>query len=232
MPLLFEVVFISAMAWLVYSAEQEAHRELMSKEIIATADNIGSLTEEAFISLYSYNKDPDEQVLKRYRGKMDAIKDSLKDLLKMTADQPQEQELALKAQKSFQDGEELGEFMLGVMDRHEHLERIDDKASDQAPFRIRVFKVSRELTSLIHRLARLERDQSGVVSLRTFRDLEQPVLLAAFTLSVAIAVALAMFFNAGTAKRLRVLMDNAERLGRGATLSELSDSLARPGRVS
>ncbi len=233
-PLLFEVVFISAMGWLVYFAEQEAQRELMSKEIIATADNIGSLTEEAFISLYSYNKDPDESVLKRYRGKMDAIKDSLNDLLRMTVNQPQEQELALKAQSSFKDGEELGDFMLKVMDRHEHLERIDDQATDKAPFRIRVFKVSRELTSLIHRLARLEREQSGVVSLRTFRNLELPVLVAAFPLSVAIAIALALFFNAGTAKRLRVLMDNSERLGRGAALSERlrgHDELAELDRV-
>ena len=85
-PLVFEVVFIAAMAWLVYSAEQEAHRELMSKEIIAAADNIASLTEEAFISLYSYNKDPDPPVLKRYRSKMDDIKSSLSDLLSMTDD--------------------------------------------------------------------------------------------------------------------------------------------------
>lgn len=233
-PLLFEVVFISAMAWLVSSAEQEAQRELNSKKIIATADNIGSLTEEAFIALYSYNKDPDESMLKRYRAKIEAIKGELKELLAKTADNPQEQELALKAEKSLKDGEELGELMLTLMNNHEHLERIDDKASDKAPFRIRVFKVSRELTSLIHRLARLERAQSDVVSLRTFRDLEQPVLLTAFTLSVVIAVALALFFNAGTAKRLRVLMDNSERLGRGATLSERlrgHDELAELDRV-
>ncbi|CAN5297582.1 hypothetical protein BH10CYA1_BH10CYA1_28980 [soil metagenome] len=233
-PLLFEVVFISAMAWLVYSAEQEAHRELMSKEIIATADNIGSLTEEAFISLYSYNKDRDPIALKRYRTKMDAIKDSLKDLLVMTAGQPQEHELVLKAQASSKEGEDLGDFVIGLMERHEHLEKIDEIASNQPPFRMRVFNVSRALTSLIHRLARLERDQSQVVSLRTFRDLEQPVLLAAFTLSVMIAVALALFFNAGTAKRLRVLMDNSNRLARGATLSERlrgHDELAELDRV-
>lgn len=233
-PLLFEVVLISAMSWLVYCAEQEANRELMSKEIIATADNIGSLTEEAFISLYSYNKDPDESVLKRYRSKMDAIQENLKILLAMTADRPQEQELTLKAQKSFEDGEELGAYMLSLMEHHEHLEKIDDKISHKAPFRIRVFKVSRELTSLIHRLARLERDQSAIVSLRTFRDLEQPVLFAAFTLSVVIAVALLLIFNAGTAKRLRVLMDNSERLGRGAPLSGRlrgHDELAELDRV-
>jgi PAS domain S-box-containing protein len=222
-PLIFEVVFISAMAWLVYSAEQEAHRELLSKEIVSTADNIASLSEEAFISLYTYNKDPDPKMLVRYHSRMSNVKDSLNQLLAMTSDKPLEHELAQKALKSYQDGDELGNFVLGVMERGEHLEKGDDKVGSEPPFRLRVYKVSRELTSLLHRLARLEREQSNALSLRTFRDSELPVLLAALTLSIVIAVALALFFNAGTARRLRVLLDNSNRLARGAPLAQRLD---------
>lgn len=222
-PLVFEVVFIAAMAWLVHSAEQEAHRELLSKEIVSTADNIASLSEEAFISLYSYNKDLDPKMLDRYHSRMSNVKDNLAELLVMTADKPLERELVQKAQKSYQDGDDLGKFVLGVMERHEHLEKVDHEADSMPPFRMRVYKVSRELTSLLHRLARLEREQSNTLSLRTFRDLELPVLVAALALSIFIAVALAMFFNAATARRLRVLMDNSHRLGRGAPLAERLD---------
>lgn len=233
-PLIFEVVFISAMAWLVYSAEQEAQRELMSKKIVATADNIASLTEEAFISLYAYNKEEDPSALARYHSRMSNIKDSLNELIEMTSNKPAEQELAQKAMKSYEEGEELGRYVLGVIERHEHIDKVDDQAGSQPPLRMRVFKVSRELTSLIHRLARLERDQSGVLSLRTFRDMELPVLVVALTLSIVIAVALALFFNAGTARRLRVLMDNSNRLGRGAPLAKRldgHDELAELDRV-
>ncbi len=219
-PLVFEVVFISAMAWLVYSAEQEAHRELTSKEIVSTADNVASLTEESFIALYSYNKDSEPRALARYNSKMASLKDSLNELLEMTKNKPIEYELAQKAMKSYRDGEEIGAFVLSAMERHQHLDKVDDAAASLPPFRLRVFKVSRELTSLIHRIARLEREQSATLSLRTFRDLELPVLVAALTLSVIIAVALALFFNAGTARRLRVLIDNSHRLGRGAPLAK------------
>lgn len=222
-PLIFEVVFIAAMAWLVYSAEQEAQRELMSKEIVSTADNIASLTEEAFISLYAYNKEEDPRALARYHARMSNIKDSLNQLIKMTSNKPAEQELAQKAMKSYEEGEDVGRYVLGIIERHEHIDKVDDQAASQPPLRMRVFKVSRELTSLIHRLARLERDQSGVLSLRTFRDMELPVLVAALTLSIVIAVALALFFNAGTSRRLRVLMDNSNRLARGAPLAKRLD---------
>ncbi len=231
---MFEVVFIAAMAWLVYSAEQEAHRELVSKEIVGTADHIAGLTEEAFVALYAYNKNPDPTVLNRYRAKMDAAKVSWKELLAMTANKPAELELALKAQSSFQEGVDLGDFAIGVMTRHEHLEKTDESVGDITPFKLRVFKVSRDLTSSIHRLAHLERDQSEILSLRTFRDLELPVLLVALTVSVIVAVALALFFNAGTAKRLRVLMENSNRLARGAALSKRlqgDDELAELDRV-
>ncbi len=219
-PLLFEVLFVAVMAWLVFNAEQEAHRELMSKEIIATADQIASLSEEAFLSLYAYNNDPDPAALKKYRHKMDDIKVNIQELLTLTADKPREFELVQKAELDQKNGEELGNFVIDAMVKGETFKDKDEAKGEFVPFRIRVFKVSRDLTSLIHRLGRLERDQSQTLSTRRFRGLVLPLLLIGVGANVLIAIALAMFFNAGTTKRLKVLMDNSNRLARGATLSK------------
>ena len=219
-PLLFEMVFVAAMAWLYHGAEQEAGRELRSKEIISMADSVASLTEEASIALYSYNKDPDPTALQRYQSKMENIKDSLKELTDRTAGNPQEQEICAKATKSFHDGQELGNWVLDMMQRGEKLEEKEREARPELPLRYRVFKISRELTSLIRRLSHLEKDRSTELSLRKYRDLVEPILLAGVVANVLLALGLALFFNAGTTRRLKVLMDNSNRLARGAELSE------------
>lgn len=132
-PLLFEMVFVAAMAWLYHGAEQEAGRELRSKEIISMADSVASLTEEASIALYSYNKDPDPTALQRYQSKMENIKDSLKELTDRTAGNPQEQEICAKATKSFHDGQELGNWVLDMMQRGEKLEEKSERQDQSCP---------------------------------------------------------------------------------------------------
>jgi PAS domain S-box-containing protein len=218
-PLLFEVLFVAVLAWLVFNAEQEARRELISKKTIATADQIASLSEDAFLTLYAYNNDPDPAGLKKYRQKMDDVKDNIQELLSLTADKPKEFELAQKAQADLKNADELGNFAIDAMKKGEKFEENGSKG-ELLPFRVRVFKVSRDLTSLIHRLGRLERDQSGALSTRRYRGLQLPLLLVGVGANVLIAIALAMFFNAGTTRRLNVLMDNSHRLARGATLSK------------
>jgi PAS domain S-box-containing protein len=233
-PLLFEVVFIAVMACIVNNAEQEAQRELKSKSVIATADAISELTEQAFLALYSYNKDPDPIVLRRYRLKMNEIKSSLEELTALTAGNAQETELTQKAGATFKEGEAVGSFVLGKMERGESLDEKDLKAQNTLPLRLQVFRISHELTSLLHRMGALERGQREALSTRRYRGLELPLLLVGVLANFLIAIALAMFFNAGTTRRLRVLMDNSNRLARGATLSQRlsgTDELAELDRV-
>lgn len=233
-PLLFELVFVGALALLWQSAEQEATNDMRSKDIIAKANTIATETEEAFITLYSYNKDPDAIALERYRSKMQDIKDNLNALAEMTADRPSEIELVKKAMIAYTNGEDLGNWVLDAIKRGESLEEKDQLLHGRLPMRVRVFKVSRDLTYLVHRLGKLEENRSIELSKRRSRGLMVPIFIFGVIANVLLALMLAWFFNSGTQKRLRVLMDNSNRLARGATLSqrlEGGDELAELDRL-
>lgn len=216
-PLLFEVVFVALLAWFVVKAEREAERELNSNEIITTADSLYAAAQDAGISLYLYNKTPDQSLLKKYNNNMIRIEEGMKHLAELTAGSEQESKLTAQAVAYAEDGKEIGKFVLDAMLKGEKLE---SGSRELSPLKIRVFTVLHHLTDVIHKLGRTERAQNEALRERHFRGLVLPLLLIGVAANVIVAFALALFFNSGTTRRLKVLMDNSIRLAAGTPLAE------------
>lgn len=234
-PALFEILFVLIMFFLLQQAELEIKKESRSKEVIAHAHSLQQHITNAGISIGAYGFSKSALPKAAFEAAVRGIKREMKDLsVLLGSDSAQMKRLHL-----------LSESVSGALASIEE----SRKVVEQAPV-ISLLADNKRLTDNLDKLSGmvgvLQKQIDDLVSserqltkdLPAKRQRSKIAIMAALSIgasaNIALAIALALFFQRTVSQRQLVLMDNAKRLSRAQVLNsplEGKDEIAELDRV-
>jgi PAS domain S-box-containing protein len=205
-PLVFELVFVGILASLLHQAEMEALAAERSREVMAGANHLAKLMQEAGITLYTIRNSSSPALLDVYKAYPAKMQRELDNLYALAAGHREEKAVldeigALLAEtNSF--GNRLAEGMAKGSD-YNHGDNMNIA-------RRGVISLSSRLQRLVQRLAAVERESGGhtLESAERLRAQIWAAIVAALVVNVLLAVFLLVYFTRSTTTRLQALMDN------------------------
>jgi PAS domain S-box-containing protein len=210
-PLTFQVIFVSILGWLTLESEGEAQSEIKSKTILDCADRVAGLAEDAGFTLLRYTKDKKNQRHHvAYLKIIDQVKTEMDKLDGLTAHDPGAHDLVAKAESLLDDEIKIGSYVIASLNSDVHVEQ-----PANSPQKIELYEISRQLLATVHELAERGQKESELTSQHHFRGIVLPILAVGVLLNICLAIALALYFNAGTTRRLKVMMDNSFKFAAG-----------------
>jgi len=217
-PLLFQVLFVTTLAWLLKGAEEEALRQSNSRQVISSAEQLTKCTQDCAVLIYIYKRTRSKSLLDRYDGSIEEMREQAKELRKAAVADAAEQEMAEKIGNLTEQVISFSHEMLDSIQRGEDLDR-GQRLQDA---RTSILGFSSDLLRAVHQLGDLEKQRNDTQSdkEKQKRQVIWYLLIAGVAFNFVLVIFLAGFFNAGTSKRLRLLMDNSMRLASGKALNE------------
>ncbi len=231
-PLAFELIFVTSLALQLHQAEQETARQFRSKTIIAEVDSLQNifLEQVAIATLYATTKNKSlgdqliqkatesQQRFTRLRQECQGRTDQLALLDKVEQIYQREQSLATDLRRSVESNTRELAFI-----------RATDLTQEGG-------NLAKEMNQALEKFVAFERaGQAGQSqSVANSKLLVKAILALGILLNILLALALAVFFNKVTARRLDVLMDNTKRMTQQKDLNPLlegTDELAHLDQV-
>lgn len=213
-PLLFEIVFVGTLAALLASTERERARENHAREISYHVNGALAAFIERFSSAVLRHVSDDAAFKERFDESLEKIHSELEIVTKLTADDPVEsarmRELSAllnncsiafqKAQAAIDSGDRLTAGKLWIRADHD------------------IGKLLSLVDLTVAQQEKLLRERQDVENY--YKNLVQIVLVVGIVFNIILALGLAAYFNAGTIRRLNVLLDNTRRLAEDEPLNK------------
>jgi len=218
-PLMFQFVFVGTFAWLLRQSEAESARQTRTKNLLAAVERMEKVLSDAMVTLYLLKQDTTSNfVAQRYANDLQIAKEQLAELPAQSTKTDKERELVRKI-------EEAAKADLDVLNAAHSAIRMDPSSLDKGPqntlYRMQMVRKGIEMMHLLHSLTdEEERDQGQGWSESQWRAAIWPVLIGMIGFNVALALALAIFFHAGTMRRMQVVMGNLRSLSHGLPLNK------------
>ncbi|MBX9687418.1 MAG: HAMP domain-containing histidine kinase [Candidatus Obscuribacterales bacterium] len=213
-PLFFELAFVGTLSYLLGEAEAEAFRERHARAISAESSSLLKNFMDAGILLHLYKTTRSEAFLRRLQELRAQIPRQFRSLQIMVADSPREKIMVEKFAVSCRKAVRL-------LTDAERLIGDGSEAFHWAGSSTELAEVTEELVSGLRSFVK-EQESNELLDTNAegkTRLLIRNLLAAGVLLNIAIALALAFYFNRGTTSRLLVLVDNTKRLARGNELA-------------
>ena len=226
-PLICELAFVFTLVGTLDAAEKELKREEHQKSIVKSFNELMQRLYDAAANLYGYRKYKDPLFLAKFEKLCQVIPEEIRTLKRVLVDYPEMSDAITKV-------DTIGNKALMLLSKGRQLS--DRPASGIASTQALV-ATAKETESVLNRL---------VVDLGTFVDAQQLkqtkgdpkqarqkvvlVIAIGVTMNILLAIALAVYFNRGTIRRLNVVVGNTENLKEGKKLSgriDGADEIAR-----
>lgn len=208
-PLIFELILLSTLSILLYQSELETKRTEYARAIVWSLNALGTAFYDSAKALFAFKLTKSEAFARQYRARRQDAFEQLRALNRLTASDARGLVAAkrvtvtansiLTAMDQTMSALEKGSSVeQGLLERRSEFEQLSAVLTDEMAG---LFSTERQLVST-QNLEALERS----------RNLVKLAIFAGVVASVLLAVALAIFLNTGTTRRLSVLMDNTKRL--------------------
>ncbi|MBY0357204.1 MAG: CHASE3 domain-containing protein [Candidatus Obscuribacterales bacterium] len=228
-PLLFELVFLTVLTGLLRQAEYEIWREHHAKAVISESNALLKNFLDSGFALYMYATSGADPFLLRYQELSEQIKSEIRTLKILIKDSPNPEQSLLRLEKVSKRATELlaqgsrivneGKVRHGLIEEKASLEEMLSELASE----LRVFVREQEHAEKLDPNAESRS-----------RMLIMQCLTAGFVFNIVLAVFLAAYFNRDITRRLRVLMENTERLSKGEKLHAIvkgTDEVAKLDEV-
>ncbi|MBX9688688.1 MAG: HAMP domain-containing histidine kinase [Candidatus Obscuribacterales bacterium] len=217
-PLSAELIFIATLGVLLKQLESDARRLERSRAMMGSATNVAKLTFDASRNLIAYNLSKSHFAIKSYDTSLKQIPEELEFLEKVAEGDPQDMAEAEQLRKLALHGMQLFKETKDRAEKQEQGLPLDllaggglasDIQETMGELSMAVDTIARRHKKIEHRSPEAEARSRSMVEL---------ALIAGIILNLVLALALTIFFNRSTAQRLKLLMDNTQRLARAEEL--------------
>ncbi|MBS2006209.1 MAG: PAS domain S-box protein [Cyanobacteria bacterium SZAS TMP-1] len=213
-PLVFEVLFVGALAYLLHMVQAERERENHAREISTHVNSALVALLDRFSSCILYHVSDSDAFRQRFTGSGSKISNELKTLKALVAPFPEEK-LAI---------ERMTELFIGCgedLQRAQGQLELGDKMQAARMWMKADGVISRLLKSIDDIVAYQEKNLRDTRSAQEqlVKSVEVILLLGVIG-NVVLASGLVVYFNRGTTSRLNTLMDNTVRLAIAMPLNE------------
>jgi len=212
-PLIFEAVFFGSLFTMLRQAEAEVKREQHAKEVMMCLNVLMGCVMDASKSIAMYVALRQDDFLTKYTDSVKPVHTELgklRELLKGEGDALHAMDkldsVVSETMSVLDDGIEL----VKSGDIHGGIKRIREAR--------RAIKALDDYMDEVRTRSKNVADESSVIQAQT-RNTMKVVLIAGLLFNVLLAVALAVYFNKGTTRRLALLIDNTRRLAKRAPLN-------------
>ncbi len=228
-PLIFELVFVGALAKMLHDAEVQLKDEERARLIVSYMNELSRTIEDGAVALARYSTTGDPLHIHKYNeivSNNTRIFQQLKDLVKNSPE-----DLA-----TVRDLEQTTNEALNLLDKARHIFGGHANRLERIIYLPKLYKVADKakvrIDEIVEKYKKIE--LSGPPAQEKARRIIHDVLMAGVAFNVILALALAVFFARGITSRLRTLTDNSLRLARDEPLSPVlggSDEIAELDRV-
>lgn len=215
-PLLFELVFVVALAAMLEQAERTAQMEAQSRAVLSEGNNLSKSLFDSASLLIGWNFTRSPMFERRFNESLNQLEEGIDHLQELTSGNERQHEHAVKLKA-------LGAEVIGLLSAHAgkirkgtseiYSPRFADfrkeLASGFEPFMLELQRLLKEERAIQERVP--EKEEARRLEVRTYLSLGVAV-------NVLIAVGLALFFSKGITERLSILKENSERLAGGKPL--------------
>ncbi len=215
-PLSAELVFIAVLGVLLRQVEVEARKTERSRAIIGASSNITKLTFDACTNLVAYNLSKSAMFDSGYERSMKQIPQEIEFLRRVIGDDKED----LKALERMQKIATRAMSILNDSKKSADGERSALSILQGAGMKKEIEETVAELSNAVDAMVQRERraqDTSPEFEARA-RGMVEIALVAGIILNLAIAICLTIVFNRSTSDRLKLLIDNTQRLARAEQL--------------
>lgn len=215
-PLIFEISFILRMYVALREAEFLADRQFDAKQSVTAANDLIRLAYDAGTALFSFSVNRDPSFIERYRDAQAHISDQLDFLKTKTVNDSSLLECVLRMEHYVSQAQELLQQAKKAIE-----ERGSSAALGTANMQAQLKPIINGLMTEVHQFTEQVNKKGYLnpdVTLRSRMQLRE-ILVFGMLANILLAVALAIFFNKGTAERLKVLLQNTERLSKNLELN-------------
>lgn len=213
-PLLLQFAFVGTLDWMLKRAEEEALRETRSRATLACITRISSLLHEAYTVSLTLNHSPSDMVVARFDTLTNQLPEECSRLLEISQTS-EGKETARKIRSIVLLGsDQIIELKRRLMDPHR-------------PIASSIHDIKKDLEKYYGALAPLLKQVSDQEAGSAYKGpneaqlrlLVQQTLGVGIALNVVLVLMLAVAFNRETIQRLKILMENTVRLGKGQPLN-------------
>jgi signal transduction histidine kinase len=204
-PLLFELTFIAALAFLLHRADEGKAREVHARSILSHVNNITGLTLDAVKAMAAYRISREETLMYSYDKSIASIDNDFAQLGVLVADnrlqsaQLKEAHAASARLMHYLDESKNAVFAGNTGEASEYLRKFKEPYAE----------LSGDLAKLVEQYRQIGIGQGAEQELN--HNL-QKVLIGGVFLSIVISFALAIYFNKATTARMSILIENTNNL--------------------
>jgi len=225
-PLLCELCLLTAVTWFLYMSEQEATEAEHAKVIIAKTEDVIQKFFDVGFAYVAYDVKTNDLFGTRLNDVMSELPQGLQELQDLVSNDPGQSSIVKQVRAKTATALNILETRKASIERGGHLD-----ISEALGLRAQLDAIVHELDGIVEesRIAQ-KRDPQAAERLKAIAK----VLLLLGAIIGLIALLLVARFNAGTTKRLSILMHNSVQLGAGTSLAPLlsgDDEIARIDRV-
>ncbi len=210
LPLCFELIFVLILFGLLQSADAELRQIDDARRVIVKADSVAGNLFAAGQLLNVYDKTGSPMLLPAFKSRIESVKDALKDLKRVFSQ-------SATQSRAFQDYEKLCRHVLSVL---EESAAILETGKSDFPYvndqglveEIRLFgSETIKYQELMLAEARDFERNSTARKVKVRAEVSN-ALFVGLIASSALSILLAFIFNLSTTRRLKILMDNTQKL--------------------
>lgn len=214
-PLVFEFVFVGSLVFLLQQAEYETRKQAHMKAVISESYTLLNSFINSAMSLYLYRLTQQQSFRQQYEYLTQSIPMKLHSLKIMLKDNPKQSQALDRILRVSNRGTALLQETCRLADEGAQANQLLDQKSE-------IDSVSLELLNELRVFVKEQEKQEDFdpqAEARS-RSMIRICLLIGILLNVILAVALAIYFNRGTTKRLEMVMQNTRLLAEGKALAE------------
>lgn len=207
-PLVFEIIFVIAIAALLEQAETERKLEAHSKEIVSASNDLSKTLFDCASSIVGWNFTHNEMFYTRHTESLSRLRSGLSNLKQLTAEDKGKKKRAINIARH-------GDKVLDFLTAYSGKAKDGDITMDFTLFRRQLSAAYQPFIEELHQLADQEKERASrapIAEIERKRKLTT-LLTVGIAINVLIAISLSVFFK-GITRRLRVLMSNAKLLAR------------------
>jgi PAS domain S-box-containing protein len=209
-PLAFELVFVSFLAFLLRKAETEAAAAARSREIVSGTTHLTKLVQQAGVTLYMFNKNPTAELIDQFRGYIPKLNQELAGLNELAKGHAAEKKELDAMAEVVKQGNTFGTNLADSMRRGERF----DQGDNLMLMRSGIISLTSRLQAHVNNIVEIERTAGGNTSQseEQTKSLIWIALATGLGVNVLMAISLLFYFSRTTTTRLNALLDNMSLL--------------------
>lgn len=225
LPALSQLVFLGVLLASLKNAEHEILKVQHASNVVRESNTLYGNFFDCGMALYMWGTTGAEPFLNRYKELSDEIPVRIQSLKVALRDSPNQHQALRRLENVGNRASQL----LGTGSRLiVNSAALRQRGTEQEALLSIIGELNKEVRNFVKEQEKAE--QIDPLLETKSREMVQYVIIGGVAIDILLAIALAVYFNRGTTRRLTVLMDNTDRLSKGQKLQDRvsgSDEIAR-----